>query len=235
MKKKIILGLFTICLLFTSAGCGKTVQKEKKNDITGGWEILLTDRELSMSKEAKNAFLKATKDYKKLKLDLVALLGEQVVSGKNYMYLAKGYQEGEKNKATYKIVTVYNDLKNKASITKVKNFDYTKYVNKNIKNNYEKTSGGWYINSISEKNLLDKKVQTIFNEATAKLKKIKYRPIATLGTQVVSGTNYAVLCYGSKNFKDDKEAVYLITLYEDLEGNKEVISQSYVDISKFYN
>lgn len=231
MKKKIILGLFVICLLFTVSGCRKTTQKEKKNEITGGWKILLTDKELSMPKEAKNAFLKATKDYKKLKLDLVALLGEQVVSGKNYVYLAKGYQE-EKSKSTYKIVIVYKDLKNNASITKVKNFDYTKYVNRNIKSNYEKTSGGWYIDSISEKNLLDKKVQAIFNEATAKLKKIKYRPIATLGTQIVSGTNYAVLCYGSKDFKDDPEAVYLITLYEDLKGNKDVISQSYVDISK---
>ena len=62
---------------------------------------------------------------------------------------------------------------------------------------------------------------------------MSFKPLVLMGTQVVAGTNYAVLCYGSATVPDAKEGIYLLTLYEDLEGNGELISTAYIDLANF--
>ena len=47
-----------------------------------------------------------------------------------------------------------------------------------------------------------------------------YTPMAYLGSQVVSGSNYMVLARG----KGDKTGLYLVTIYADLKGNAEIHS-----------
>ena len=49
-----------------------------------------------------------------------------------------------------------------------------------------------------------------------------YNPVALLGTQVVAGTNYAVLSKASEINQGSKWVI--IYLYQDLEGNATVLS-----------
>ena len=64
-----------------------------------------------------------------------------------------------------------------------------------------------------------------------------YKPIALLGTQLVSGTNYALLAFGTPSTKElvnnTNTGVYILTLYEDLHGTCEIVSSSYIDLSKY--
>jgi hypothetical protein len=66
---------------------------------------------------------------------------------------------------------------------------------------------------------LTRNEEAAFNEATAGLMGIRYQPVAVLARQVVSGTNYAVLALGTSSDEGAKQAWYLLSIYEPLEGS----------------
>ena len=84
---------------------------------------------------------------------------------------------------------------------------------------------------------LDEKTQKIFDEASEKLTGTTYYPLTVLATQQVSGTNYAVIAYGTPSVKelvnDSTTGVYILTLYQDLKGTSEIVSSSYIDLSEY--
>ena len=80
--------------------------------------------------------------------------------------------------------------------------------------------------------MLDQSIQSAFDKATETLIEISLNPIAVLGKQIVSGTNYAILCYG-RITESSLYSIYLITLYEDLNGKAEIVSQAYVNLSDY--
>lgn len=49
---------------------------------------------------------------------------------------------------------------------------------------------------------LDENTQPVFEKATETLNGITYYPLTVLGKQVVAGTNYAVIAYGTLSTKD---------------------------------
>ena len=62
---------------------------------------------------------------------------------------------------------------------------------------------------------------------------MSYKPLVLVGKQIVSGTNYAVICYGAPTVPDAKEGIYLLTIYEDLDGNGKFLSSAYIDLADF--
>ena len=236
MKKKYFIGLLVGVLFLT--GCSLFDSKKEENgenkpaeNITGGWETMIADKQAGMTNEEVEIFEAARKNYSDLELEAIAVLGKQVVAGTNYMYLAKGHKQGESS--TYKIVVVYHDLENKSSVKSVTDFDYTKYTNVDKSYNGEQVSGGWSTTLPAKYNILDDKVQAIFNDATSKQVGITYLPIALVGTQLVSGTNYAILCYGTYSDQNATTAIYLVTIYADLENNNEIISSANIDLAQY--
>lgn len=222
--KKVLLCLAIVCLLIV--GC-KSNKDNKKEEITGGWDIVLSNQVSDMDEETINIFNNAKANYKELNLYLVALLGKQVVAGANYMYLAK-------SESTYKVVVVYHDLEGNNTITKVSAFDLGKYVNKNIDGLNEQLSGGWNVESSGRPySLFENGDNDIFKKATSTLTGMSYKPLVIVGKQIVAGTNYAVICYGSATVPDAKEGIYLLTLYEDLDGNGKLLSSAYIDLAEF--
>lgn len=221
--------LFVVILMLVK----RPENKENVNKKTGGWTFNTNIKTVSISKDALDAFNKATEEYDGMTFEPVALLGTQVVAGTNYMFLCKGTTVTATSKTDLKVVIVYKDLNNKSEITSVKDFDYTKYTNKNIENNSQKLSGGWQVTSPNDTNKLDEKIQNIFDNATSTLAGISYKPIAVLGTQVVAGKNYAILCYGHASYPDTQESIYLVTIYDDINGGQEITYQAYIDISEF--
>ena len=228
MKKKTLMILF-IMVLVLATGCGK---KEKINT-KGAWVKDLTEKQAYIDKDAKDAFDRAVLEIDGMEYEAVALLGKQVVAGTNYMFLTKGTTVTEKLKTTYKIVVVYNDLENKSSITSVKDFDITKYVNKNIEYNKEEMTGAWEAYMPEKSTKLDSEVQEVFDDATGKLAGISYQPIALLGHKEDNGVKYAVMCYATFSTVDMDKAIYLITLSEDENGTREIVSSANVNLADF--
>lgn len=244
MKKIFVSTLVVLCLFMVA--CGKKEDKkdenvvneptetEKETVVSGGWEIQLAAQDNNLTEEEIKIFNDAKAGYTGLNLDVVTLLGKQVVAGTNYMYLAKGYQAGEEAKATYKAVIVYHDLEGKNTITKVSDFDYTEYVSKNIEATNEEVSGGWNVESTGRAyTLFEDGEDNYYTKATATLTGMSYKPVAVLGKQLVAGYNYAVLCFGSPTVPDAKENIYVMTIYEDLQGKAEITGIAYVDLANF--
>ena len=213
--KKIILIILIGCLFLT--GCNK-----KGEEMVGSWEDNLNSKQSYINEDALKSYKQATKDYKDKNLEVVALLAEQVVAGTNYMFLCKS--------DNYKIVIIYKNLDGKSTITSVNDFDYTQYVNEEITNKNEILVGGWNTEVPKEGIKLENKVQKAFEKATERIKDITYIPIANLGTQLVAGTNYAILCYGTSN---GSNGIYLLTLYKDLNNTDEIVSSAYIDLAEF--
>ena len=221
MKKGLLIIVILMCLIMT--GC----TNKKENTLTGGWETVLSNRVNDLSEEDIYNFNNAIKDYSKEKLEVVALLGKQVVAGTNYMFLAK-----TDNK--YKIVIVYTDLEGISKVSKVSDFDYSKYVDKDLNSNNEMLSGGWYTESSNiEYKLEDEKIEKMYESATSELTGVEYKPLLVIGKQIVSGTNYAILCYGKPIVPNATTDIYIMTIYNDLNNNSEILGISYINLAEY--
>ncbi len=227
--RKIIIFCLIVCLCLV--GCGKKVSPNK-GEVVGGWTANTDIKAVNISEDASKAFTKATAEYTGMTLEPVALLGTQVVSGTNYMFLCKGTTVTENPITSLKIVVVYNDLNNKSSITSVKDFDYTKYVNKDIPTNTEQLSGGWTVYQDTKSAALSDEVKEAFTKATSVVG-VQYTPIAYLGNQVVSGTNYAVLSLAKTVTAESIYSINVLTIYADLNGDVKLTSVAYVDLADF--
>ena len=229
MSKKLVLLLVVFATLFIMTGCEK--KSENKGQLLGGWEIT-TEFDSYLPKAAAELFNKTAKEENE-QLIPIALLGKQIVSGTNYMFLVQKDNE-------YYVYVIYENLENKSSITIRSKFDLSKYVNENREIDSKELVGGWKV-EVPEKDIqnmkLDEKTQKIFEKASEKLAGTTYYPLAVLGKQIVSGTNYAVIAYGAPSTKelvnDSNTAVYILTLYEDLNGTCEIVSSSYMDLSEY--
>ena len=226
--KKLMMFCLIVCLCLV--GCGK--KPSPSNELVGGWSSNTDIKAVNIPEDASKAFTSATAEYTGLSLEPIALLGTQVVSGTNYMFLCKGTTTTANPTTSLKIVVVYNDLDNKSSVTGVKDFDYTKYVNKDISTNTEQLSGGWTVNKDIKATTLSDDVKDAFDKATS-IVGVTYTPIAYLGDQVVSGTNYAVLSLAKTSTAESIYSINVLTIYKDLDKNIKLSSVAYVDLADF--
>ena len=72
--------------------------------------------------------------------------------------------------------------------------------------------------------IITDEVKALVEKATAELDGAKYEPVAYVATQVVAGTNHLILCKITPVVPDPVGHYSLVTVYEDLSGNAEIIS-----------
>lgn len=222
MKKILLVLVLSLCIV----GCGK--KKEVKPKV-GGWKIP-SQFETYLPLDASELFYQATLNESEQAFP-VALLGKQVVSGTNYMFLVQSNNE-------YYVYVIYQNLENKLSITSKKKFDLEKYTNVDKKMDNKDIVGGWSVEIKKEdipSMILEEKTQKIFEEAADKITDKKFYPLTVLATQQVSGTNYAVIAYGTDKVENSNSTngVYILTLYKDLKGTSEIVSISNIDLSDY--
>ena len=84
--------------------------------------------------------------------------------------------------------------------------------------------GGWDTNA--DELALDKNAdaKAAFEKAIDGLVGYSYEPIALLGTQVVAGTNYAILVRGCAATLDAVPEFQIVYIYEDLNCNASILS-----------
>ena len=78
---------------------------------------------------------------------------------------------------------------------------------------------------------MDAKITEVVDKATEKLLGVEYEPVANIGSQVVAGTNHAVLCRITAVTPDAPSYYALVYIYEDLEGNCEVTEITDIELS----
>ena len=84
----------------------------------------------------------------------------------------------------------------------------------------EAISGGWTIpGSIS----LTEEASAAFNNATERLTGTEYEPLALLGTQIVAGTNYSILCKSKGVYPSGETTYAILYIYQDLQGNVDIL------------
>jgi hypothetical protein len=217
--KKILLSVFVVIFTFVLSGCNKTNDEwELTKDTARG------SMELMIEEDVINVFNDANKKYTKGDLDLVALLGEQVVAGTNYMFLCRSDD-------SYKVVIVYNDLSGNSEITSVKDFDLNKYAYKDNSVTEEMLSGGWHTSIPGKTVMLSEKVQSYFDTAFEQIIGVSYYPIMTLATK---GNDYLILAYGRMSDLNATEGVYVVTLKVD-EQDKPTVNIAGIDLKDFNN
>lgn len=91
--------------------------------------------------------------------------------------------------------------------------------------------GGYNVNAGLVGVALPGEAQAAFNKAMDAIEGATYDPIALLGTQVVSGTNYALLCRVTPIVTDGTSELAVVTVYEDLDGNAEILSAAPFDLA----
>lgn len=90
--------------------------------------------------------------------------------------------------------------------------------------------GGWSLTEATE-GALPEDAAVAFEKAVTGLLGCEYTPVALLGTQVVAGTNYCILCELTPVVPDPVSSYALVYIYADLEGNAAVTNVAELDIA----
>lgn len=218
-KKYYLFAFIGLLLVATCVGCGKEEKEEEM--ITGGYSISETVAG-TLPENALRAFNNATNnDGKYVPL---ACMGTQVVAGTNYMILTKTEEK-------LVVLVIYEDLNQTATITNTYDFNLTDYItnNTNVTDNTN-LAGGWNVPSEGNLDAMPQQLATAWSEAFLDFKEISLEPLACLGTQVVAGTNYAMLARGTLD--GETLNLYMVIIYNDLDNNASVTSASQIDLTK---
>lgn len=155
----------------------------------------------------------------------VALLATQVVSGLNYAFLGL-------DDSGWNVLVCYRDAQGKTMLTSTKRLDIS-----NLAVTQESADGnivgGWTVQVPETAAPLPDEAQKAYDAAMQTAAGATMTPVALLGTQVVSGVNYMILCAGEEVVQDPTPELYVVTIYEDATGKAEVSSVETLDLLKY--
>lgn len=217
MKK--LLALILAALLGASlAICLTSCDDEEKTDngtssdeIVGGWS---SPDSVKVTDEAASALKKATEKLAGGTYEPIALLGTQVVAGTNYRLLCTFTPATEGADASYTIVTVYEDLEGNAEITEILNSDAKVNVTAEV------IDGGWVAPETPD---VTEEAGTALQAAVSQMVGAQYNPLALMGTQVVAGTNYCLLCEITPVVENPESHYSVVTVYQGADGTTSVV------------
>lgn len=219
MKKLFALILAGV-MAFSLAACGEKKTENnapeennsetiQNNDVlTGGWSRVdspvITD-------DIKAVVEKAVEKLTGVVYTPVVYVGSQVVAGTNHLVLCKAEPVVPDAVQTYSLLTIYEDLQDNAEITEILACDAEAGI--------PDLEGGW---NAPDSPLLTSEAKAALEKSTEKLVGAEYTPIALLGTQVVAGTNYSILCEITASSPEAEPNYAVVIVYEDLEGGAEI-------------
>ncbi|MBP3890641.1 MAG: hypothetical protein J6D29_00505 [Solobacterium sp.] len=198
-------------------------------NVVGGWTVY-EDNAPQLTSDEQKRFEEALEGLTGVGYTPIQVLASQLVSGNNYAYLAKGTTVTAQPKTSYYVVVIYEDLQGKKELKTIKEIDLADI--KVLDNKAEGLLGGWQVPA-DRKGSLPQEASASFEKATQKLMGVSLNPLALLGTQVVSGTNYIAICEGTTTTQNPTPALYVLKWYEDLQKNVEVLDNSILDLEYY--
>ncbi|MDO4940072.1 MAG: hypothetical protein Q4E33_00070 [Erysipelotrichaceae bacterium] len=214
--KKLLVTLISILVVFTLIGCTKEEKQEEQEAVVGGYTLYEGEYNAELPDKAKEVFENVTKNLTGTTYDPIALLGTQVVSGTNYAFFVR-----EKPVANFAIITVYADLQGNTEI--LKTFDIDLDAEASDKGNSDANLlGGWKVYEGDNKCDVPDEVVDALTKATEGMTGASYTPIALLGTQVVSGINYSILCKETVIASEPMTNYSIVIVYKNTSGDCEL-------------
>lgn len=93
--------------------------------------------------------------------------------------------------------------------------------------------GAWYAN-VDHPTEIPQDVLDAFHAAAENLTGCVYKPIALLGSQVVAGTNYCLLCETTLAVPDAQPGYALVYFYDGVNGEKEILKVEEIKFCAYY-
>ncbi len=219
----LMLGCFTACNAKVKANVNVNGSEVINTVIsTGSWKI---DELNKVSVEHKKIFDEAVGQLDGYFYEPVALLGTQTVAGTNYAFLCQPTLIANNAMNSLVITYINVDPSGKANY-----LCDERIVLPGTENDNTGMTGAWsYVESTGVTDQTKKMFEGMeeYNGAPV------YEPIANVGTQVVAGTNYAVLCKTAPSHSEmnDKATLALVYVYEDLQGTCTITSTDAIVLS----
>ena len=188
---------------------------------TGAWAAAESN---AMTDDLNKIFEKAVSELDGYYYRPVALIGTQIVAGTNYCFLCTNTIQGNSATNAMKLTYIYVDLSGEAKFVKDEVLKLP-----GTDDSGEKV-GGW---AYAESTEITDAIKKVMEKATETLTGATYEPVAYIGSQVVAGTNHAILCKCSPSVADLNGATtyILVYVYEDLQGNCEITDTTDVVLS----
>ena len=244
MKKTWIAILVVLTLAMTLAGCGvkkvsnindsDQVEDDVDNgdggdedDLTGGWEIVEDPAAVELPADAKKVFDSYVKDFGEGIIPM-GYIARKNQDGMHYMILCKDTDADELQ--TVVLSDSSGEDGDDSIIYSLYLDEYTEGKGAEIKT--ERAADDWEVPEDFTKGTLPDKVKAPYDKAVAKLTVNNMTPIAYLGSQLVSGTNYAILVRSETTAENSVAVLQVVIVYEDLEGNAEITNTYTLDLSE---
>ena len=219
----------------TEAAQTEILAPDEAPELVGGWEIPSEIFGTELTNEDKELFEEAAGDTG---YEPAAILGTQVVAGVNYLYLCLDPGKTDGDQPSWQAALIYRDPGQKVSLSSVFPFDLTELPEADEK---EKGMlvGGWSVyvpEKPANQAVLPEEAYQAFQKAMKDWEGPDMEPLTLLGSQVVAGMNYEILCRGSgDDEKDGHAGLYAVRVYADLSGGAEVTECRLLDLTKLFD
>jgi len=199
--KKILAVLMIAVMMFCFCACGAEKTEVAENtggSAVGGWQMADSH---DITEEQAAIFEKALEGLTGAEYEAVAYIASQLVSGTNHLFLVRVSPVIPEPIEKYALVRVYEDLSGNVRLEEV--------IDSDIETNVNGSLGGWQQTESTE----------VAEDIAAVISDQDLVPVAVSATQVVSGTNYCVLCQSDPAAPDLKDMFCMAYVYQDLQGN----------------
>lgn len=213
-----------------SAKEGEKEQAENKSNspLVGAYNTNLVSFSLKDNPDAMNAFEAAFPNgYNYTHYEPIALLGTQVVSGTNYLYLCKSTWTDYQENVSFVLLQIYQDLSGKSEVMGSAILFPTE-ESREEGEDYIDNTGSYLPENIPA-------IQNAFNEAVKDNENVSYIPLAYIGKHSQEGKPEEDVIFTAKKSKgkDAKTNYELLYIGKDKDGKAKLIKSEDVEFPDF--
>ena len=216
----------------TESGATAEGEKEKaKNNsdtLVGAYNTNLVSFSLKNNPDAMNAFEAAFPNgYNYTHYEPIALLGTQVVSGTNYLYLCKSTWTDYQENVSFVLLQIYQDLSGKSEVMGSAILFPTE-ESREEGEDYIDNTGSYLPENIPA-------IQNAFNEAVKDNENVSYIPLAYIGKHTQEGKPEEDVIFTAKKSKgkDTKANYELLYIGKDKDGKAKLVKTEDVQFPDF--
>ena len=199
--------------------------------VSGGWEFSeiaannITAEEREVLEEALANGYKGQSRFEAV--DLIS--AESWWRGVRYAYLCKETPEGKDAPTNWSIVSVYSNMVEEyTTLVSIKPIDPDNI--KTLEEIPEISPGNWVA---SYNNEASAPIPEAVKNALDSNMGLSLTPTAVIGTQLVAGRNYRMLAYGTLVTETPTTSIYVVEVYEMLDGTAEITNIAAFDIDAY--
>ena len=215
----------------TESGATKEKEQAENNSdapLIGAYNTNLVSFSLKDNPDAMNAFEAAFPNgYNYTHYEPIALLGTQVVSGTNYLYLCKSTWTDYQENVSFVLLQIYQDLSGKSEVMGSAILFPTE-ESREEGEDYIDNTGSYLPENIPA-------IQNAFNEAVKDNENVSYIPLAYIGKHSQEGKPEEDVIFTAKKSKgkDAKTNYELLYIGKDKDGKAKLVKTEDVQFPDF--